>query len=88
MPQLNQSGGIGPKGYTRQASDASIKKILVRFIKQRQVFIAHLIVRLQDEAEQRKNDFWKLLDEHNQVIENLKRIEQLENVQPASQIAS
>ncbi|KAJ8979316.1 hypothetical protein NQ317_004075 [Molorchus minor] len=46
--------------YTRQSSDASIKKIL-------------------EEAENRKLEFWKLLDEHNAVIENLKRIEKLEN---------
>ncbi|GJQ66458.1 hypothetical protein Trydic_g4458 [Trypoxylus dichotomus] len=44
------------KVYTRQTSDASIKKIL-------------------EEAEHRKNEFWKLIDEHEQVIENLKKIE-------------
>ncbi|KAK9745529.1 hypothetical protein QE152_g6853 [Popillia japonica] len=44
------------KPYTRQSSDASIKKIL-------------------EEAEHRKNEFWKLIDEHEQVIENLKKIE-------------
>lgn len=44
------------KPYTRQSSDASIKKIL-------------------EEAEHRKNEFWKLIDEHKEVIENLKKIE-------------
>ncbi|XP_018568464.1 uncharacterized protein LOC108908807 isoform X2 [Anoplophora glabripennis] len=48
------------KPYTRQSSDASIKKIL-------------------EEAEVRKQEFWKLIDEHNAVIENLKRIEKLES---------
>ncbi|KAJ8963169.1 hypothetical protein NQ318_018634, partial [Aromia moschata] len=48
------------KPYTRQSSDASIKKIL-------------------EEAENRKHEFWKLIDEHNAVIENIKRIEKLEN---------
>ncbi|KAJ8936924.1 hypothetical protein NQ314_012129 [Rhamnusium bicolor] len=48
------------KPYTRQSSDASIKKIL-------------------EEAENRKHEFWKLIDEHNAVIENLKRIEKLES---------
>ncbi|KAJ8924508.1 hypothetical protein NQ315_007306 [Exocentrus adspersus] len=48
------------KPYTRQSSDASIKKIL-------------------EEAELRRQEFWKLIDEHNAVIENLKRIEKMEN---------
>ncbi|XP_022913070.1 uncharacterized protein [Onthophagus taurus] len=43
--------------YSRQSSDASIKKIL-------------------EEAEHRKNEFWKLIDEHREVVENLKKIEQ------------
>jgi len=46
--------------YSRQSSDASIRKIL-------------------EEAEHRKHEFWKLIDEHTAVIENLKKIEQLEN---------
>ncbi|KAF7283196.1 hypothetical protein GWI33_001165 [Rhynchophorus ferrugineus] len=36
------------------------------------------IKKFLDEAEHRKHEFWKLLDEHNAVIENLKRIEKLE----------
>ncbi|XP_030755271.1 uncharacterized protein LOC115881766 isoform X2 [Sitophilus oryzae] len=36
------------------------------------------IKKILEEAEHRKHEFWKLLDEHNAVIENLKRIEKLE----------
>ncbi|KAF2901768.1 hypothetical protein ILUMI_04426 [Ignelater luminosus] len=48
------------RSYSRQSSDASIRRIL-------------------EEAEHRKHEFWKLIDEHTAVIENLKKIEQLEN---------
>ncbi|KAL1512730.1 hypothetical protein ABEB36_002271 [Hypothenemus hampei] len=37
------------------------------------------IKKFLEEAEHRKHEFWKLLDEHNAVIENLKRIEKLEH---------
>ncbi|XP_066257124.1 uncharacterized protein [Euwallacea similis] len=37
------------------------------------------IKKILEEAEHRKHEFWKLLDEHNAVIENLKRIEKLEH---------
>ncbi|KAH1014442.1 hypothetical protein HUJ05_012305 [Dendroctonus ponderosae] len=37
------------------------------------------IKKILEEAEHRKHEFWKLLDEHNAVIENLKRIENLEH---------
>lgn len=37
------------------------------------------IKKILEEAEIRKHEFWKLLDEHNAVIENLKRIEKLEH---------
>ncbi|CAG9762106.1 unnamed protein product [Ceutorhynchus assimilis] len=37
------------------------------------------IKKMLEEAEHRKHEFWKLLDEHNAVIENLKRIEKLEH---------
>ncbi|KAB0804200.1 hypothetical protein PPYR_01170 [Photinus pyralis] len=48
--------------YTRQTSDATIRKIL-------------------EEAEHRKHEFWKLIDEHSAVVENLKKME-LENTGP------
>ncbi|XP_060526907.1 uncharacterized protein LOC132702337 isoform X2 [Cylas formicarius] len=37
------------------------------------------IKKILEEAEQRKHEFWKLLDEHTAVIENLKRIEKFEH---------
>lgn len=33
------------------------------------------ILCFQEEAENRKNEFWKLIDEHEEVIENIKKIE-------------
>ncbi|KAK4885395.1 hypothetical protein RN001_001666 [Aquatica leii] len=37
------------------------------------------IRQILEEAEHRKHEFWKLIDEHSAVIENLKKIEQLEH---------
>ncbi|CAH0550502.1 unnamed protein product [Brassicogethes aeneus] len=36
------------------------------------------IKKILEEAENRKHEFWKLIDEHNAVVEDIKRIEKLE----------
>ncbi|KAF5304925.1 hypothetical protein FQR65_LT00809 [Abscondita terminalis] len=77
--------------YTRQTSDATIKQILVSMDTEIKevimltntetliVFRVNERLCVQEEAEHRKHEFWKLIDEHSAVIENLKKIEQLEN---------
>ncbi|XP_019873269.2 uncharacterized protein LOC109601462 [Aethina tumida] len=51
----------------RLDNSKSPKKVATRC----NVNVKHIL----DEAENRKEEFYKLLEEHNQVVENLKRME-------------
>lgn len=46
-----------------------------------------MIQKILEEAELRKHEFWKLIDEHNAVVENLKKMEQADTV-PVCKISS
>lgn len=62
------------------STEGNLSKILVNICFRREIYVFFKLGRrFQEEAENRKQKFWTLIQEHNAVIEKLKKIKELES---------